>query len=33
MSLLTKILDPIGNELTSQISLAKNTDEKIYFQN
>ena len=29
MNLLTKILDQIGNELTKQISLSKNKDEKI----
>ena len=29
MNLLTKILDQIGNELTKQISLSKNMDEKI----
>jgi hypothetical protein len=29
MNILTKILVQIGNELTNQISFAKNTDEKI----
>jgi len=29
MNLLTKILGQIGNELTNQISLAKNIDKKI----
>jgi len=29
MTLLTKILGQIGNELNNQISLAKNIDEKI----
>jgi hypothetical protein len=29
MNILTKILVQIGNELTNQISLAKNIDEKI----
>jgi len=29
---LTKILTQIGNELTNQISLAKNIDEKINIQ-
>ena len=32
MNLLTKILGQIGNELTNQISLAKNMDEKINTQ-
>jgi hypothetical protein len=29
MNILTKILVQIGNELSNQISFAKNTDEKI----